>query len=130
MKLIFWINKLKLNTSSEINVILYRYIWLTQWKSFQKRTNGNSFQDNVAISSSENFVKTRIYLSTCSNIVDYMLLMISFTCIFQGITKKGTEKVKLYFKHDDHVNNQDWSSYFLSRVLKYISNIGKISIFF
>ena len=130
MKLIFWINKLKLNTSSEINVILYRYIWLTQWKSFQKRINGNSFQDNVAISSSENFVKTRIYLSTCSNIVDYMLLMISFTCIFQGITKKGTEKVKLYFKHDDHVNNQDWSSYFLSRVLKYISNIGKISIFF
>ena len=130
MKLIFWINKLKLNTSSEINVILYRYIWLTQWKSFQKRINGNSFQDNVAISSSENFAKTRIYLSTCSDIVDYMLLMISFTCIFQGITKKGTEKVKLYFKHDDHVNNQDWSSYFLSRVLKYISNIGKISIFF
>ena len=130
MKLIFWINKLKLNTSGEINVILYRYIWLTQWKSFQKRINGNSFQDNVAISSSENFAKTRIYLSTCSNIVDYMLLMISFTCIFQGITKKGTEKVKLYFKHDDHVNNQDWSSYFLSRVLKYISNIGKISIFF
>ena len=106
MKLIFWINKLKLNTSSEINVILYRYIWLTQWKSFQKRINGNSFQDNVAISSSENFlkmdltfVKTRIYLSTCSNIVDYMLLMISFTkewslshAFFKALQKKVQKK--------------------------------------
>lgn len=106
MKLIFWINKLKLNTSSEINVILYRYIWLTQWKSFQKRINGNSFQDNVAISSSENFlkmdltfVKTRIYLSTCSNIVDYMLLMISFTkewslshAFFKALQKKVKKK--------------------------------------
>ena len=106
MKLIFWINKLKLNTSSEINVILYRYIWLTQWKSFQKRINGNSFQDNVAISSSKNFlkmdltfVKTRIYLSTCSNIVDYMLLMISFTkewslshAFFKALQKKVQKK--------------------------------------
>ena len=44
--------------------------------------------------------------------------------------KAYKKKVELYFKHDDHVSNQDCSSYFLSRVFKYISNIGKISIFF
>ena len=44
--------------------------------------------------------------------------------------KAYKKKVEWYFKHDDHVSNQDCSSYFLSRVFKYISNIGKISIFF
>ena len=102
----FWINKLKLNISSELNVILYRYICLTQWKSFQKRINGNSFQGDVAISSSENFfkidltfAKTRIYLSTCSILVDYMLLIISFTkewslshAFFKALQKKVEKK--------------------------------------
>ena len=62
----------------------------------------------MAISSSENFLKMDFKYSRLHATNDqFYQRMISFTCIFQGITKKGTEKVKLYFKHDDHVNNQD-----------------------